>query len=41
MPVNNLRRARLDLIEFAFADPGCMNFTQTRTTAKDEPAGSY
>ena len=29
------------LIEFAFADPGCMNFTQTRTTAKDDPAGSY
>jgi len=29
------------LIEFAFADPGCMNFTQTRTTAMDEPAGSY
>ena len=29
------------LIEFGFADPGSMNFTQTRTTAKDEPAGTY
>jgi 3-keto-5-aminohexanoate cleavage enzyme len=29
------------LIEFGFADPGCMNFTQTRTTAKAEPAGTY
>jgi uncharacterized protein (DUF849 family) len=29
------------LIEFGFADPGSMNFTQTRTTAKAEPAGTY
>lgn len=29
------------LIEFAFADPGCINFTQTRTTLKAEPAGTY
>jgi uncharacterized protein (DUF849 family) len=29
------------LIEFAFADPGCMNFTQTTTTSKAEPAGTY
>jgi 3-keto-5-aminohexanoate cleavage enzyme len=29
------------LIEFAFADPGSINFTQTRTTAKAEPAGTY
>src|SRR6202165_2973476 len=29
------------LIEFAFADPGCINFTQTTTTLKAEPAGTY
>jgi uncharacterized protein (DUF849 family) len=29
------------LIEFAFADPGCINFTQTTTTSKAEPAGTY
>jgi 3-keto-5-aminohexanoate cleavage enzyme len=29
------------LIEFAFADPGSINFTQTRTTLKAEPAGTY
>jgi len=29
------------LIEFAFADPGCINFTQTTTTLNAEPAGTY
>ena len=29
------------LIEFGIADPGSMNFTQSRTTLKDEPAGTY
>ena len=29
------------LIEFGFADPGSMNFTQTRTRLKDEPGGTY
>ncbi len=29
------------LIEFGFADPGCMNFTQTTTTSKADPADTY
>jgi uncharacterized protein (DUF849 family) len=29
------------LIEFAFADPGCINFTQTTTTSTTPPAGIY
>ncbi len=29
------------LIEFAFADPGSVNFTQTTTTATTPPAGTY
>lgn len=29
------------LIEFAVADPGCINFTQTTTTLNAEPAGTY
>ena len=35
------RLAARGLIEFGFADPGSINFTQTRTTAKAEPAGTY